>query len=77
MARAVLSTSEIAAMLGIPLWRVQRVFELKLVPEPDKVGGRRVVSSRDLPLIIDALRSRGWLSDAAPMPLLGGGLPIV
>ena len=56
-----LTTQQIADLLGVELWRVQRLYELKLLPEPERFGGRRAILSSDLPAIVDALRRRGWL----------------
>ena len=60
-----LTTRQIAELLGVEVWRVQRIFELELLPEPTRFAGRRVIPSVHIPEIVDALRSRGWLPQTA------------
>lgn len=57
-----LTTSQVAALLGVEPWRIRRLYEEGLLSEPQRLGGRRLVSSRDLPAVIDSLRQKGWLS---------------
>ena len=59
-----LTTREVAELLGVSVWRVQRLFELGVLPEPPRFAGRRIVSSKMLPDIVDGLRSRDWLAAA-------------
>lgn len=59
-----LSTREVATMLGVDLWRVQRLFEDGHLPEPERFCGRRVIGGEMLPAVIDALRERNWLSQS-------------
>lgn len=47
--------------LGVQAWRITRLFELGCIPEPPRVGGRRLIPAAMLPEIVDALRQRGWL----------------
>jgi hypothetical protein len=63
----VLSTREVASMLNVPSWRIRRLFEEGELVEPPRVAGRRVVPASMLPAIIDALRNRDWLPEAAEM----------
>ena len=42
-AGAYLSLGEVAARFGIDLWRVQRLFRRRLLPDPPRVGPFRVV----------------------------------
>ena len=60
-----LSTREIAEMLGTDVWRIQRLFEDGNLDEPPRFAGKRMINSRALPIIIDALRRRGWLATEA------------
>ncbi len=55
------STRDVADWLGIEEWRVRRVFEARLVPEPPRIGRHRAIPVDLLPLVIDALRAKGWL----------------
>lgn len=59
--RTNLSTSQVAQLLGVQTWQVQRVFEHGDVAEPERFAGKRVIAGEMLPAIVDALRSRGWL----------------
>lgn len=59
------STREIADTLGTQEWRVRRLFEDKTLPEPDRFVGKRAIPGESIPAIIDALRARGWLPQAA------------
>ncbi len=59
-----LTTRDVAALLGVDEWRVRRVYEDGTLPEPSRLGGIRVLTGADLPAIIDALRDRGWLRAA-------------
>ena len=56
-----LTTRQVAELLGVEVWRVQRLFELGVLPEPPRFAGRRVVSGDMIPAIVDGLRSRNWL----------------
>ncbi len=56
-----LSTSDVARLFQ-PLeeWRVRRLFEAGDLPEPPRMGGRRIIERSQLPLIIEALSRRNW-----------------
>lgn len=71
MAAALLTTRQVAELLGSEEWRVRRLFEDGTLPEPDKFGGKRAIPKRLLPRIAAELRKRGWLTDSAPAPLAG------
>ncbi len=47
--------------LGIQSWRIARLFELGILPEPQRIGNRRLIPKSMVPRIVDALRERGWL----------------
>lgn len=57
-----LTTREVADLLGTDIWRLQRIFEDGTLPEPQRFAGRRVITPDLIPAIVDALRARGWLS---------------
>jgi len=64
-----LTTGELGDALGIQAWRIARLFELGVVPEPQRIGGRRLIPKSLIPAIVDALRERGWLpADSAGEP---------
>lgn len=56
----------IAAAEGctIPPWKIGRLYEMRLLPAPSHVGGRRAIPQSHLPLIVAAMRERGWLPQA-------------
>ena len=56
-----MTTTEVAEFLGVESWRVIRVFEDGLVPEPRQFARRRVITPDIVPHIVNALRSKGWL----------------
>lgn len=60
----VLTTKQVADLLGVACWRVQRVFENGDVAEPDRFAGKRAIPRELLPQIVDALRAHGWLPAA-------------
>ena len=60
------STRNLGDWLGVEEWRVRRVFEDRLVPEPPRVGRNRAIPVSMIPLVIEALRSKGWLPEFAP-----------
>ncbi len=59
------STRDVADTLGVEIWRVQRLYEQGEIPEPVRFAGRRVIPPAHVPLIVDALRRRGWLNESA------------
>jgi len=58
------TTREIAEILGSREWRVRRLFEDGTLPDPPRFAGKRVIAGERIPLIVDALRLRGWLPNA-------------
>ena len=60
-ARPFLSLGEIADLLSVQSWRICALFELGLLQEPERVSGRRMIPKEQIPEVIDALRSKGWL----------------
>ena len=64
--KTVLSTHDIAVLLGTDDWRVRRLFEDGSLPEPERFAGKRLIPGTLLPAVVDALRHRGWLPEPAP-----------
>ena len=63
------TTREVAeALPGVAEWQIRRCHELHLLPDPPRFGGKRAVPAEHIPLIVDALRARGWLSKQEPAP---------
>jgi hypothetical protein len=54
--------------LGVQSWRIARLFELGILSEPPRIGRRRLIPKSMIPLIVDALRTRGWLPPSADDP---------
>ena len=59
------TTGDLGDTLGVQAWRIARLFELGVLPEPSRIGGRRLIPKAMIPEIVDALRARGWLPEAA------------
>jgi hypothetical protein len=57
----IFTTREIAELLSVDTWRVQRLFEDGTLQEPARFAGKRAIPREMLPEILDALRARGWL----------------
>ena len=58
------TTGELGDNLGVQSWRVARLFELGVLPEPQRIGGRRLIPRSMVCDVVDALRQRGWLPEA-------------
>jgi len=61
---SVLSLGVVAKRFAQPVWKIRRLFERGLLPEPARIGSYRVISVSDLPLVEQALRSAGYLASA-------------
>lgn len=61
--RPYLSLGEVADHLSVQSWRIARLFELGVLPEPERVAGRRMISTDLIPAVAEALRARGWLAN--------------
>ena len=59
------TTGDLGDTLGVQSWRIARLFEMGVLPEPSRIGGRRLIPKSMIPEIVDALRNRGWFPDAA------------
>jgi predicted site-specific integrase-resolvase len=53
------TTGELAEELGVQGWRIARLFELGLLPEPPRCGGRRVIPEEMVPDIVALLEKKG------------------
>jgi len=56
-----LTTGGLADTLGTQGWRIARLFELGVLPDPPRVAGRRMIPKSMIPAVVDALRAREWL----------------
>lgn len=59
-----LSTGDVAELTGVETWKIRRLFEDGNLPDPPRIGQARAIPRESIPSIIDALRSRGWLSES-------------
>ena len=55
------TSGELGDSLRVQGWRISRLYELGLLPEPPRCGGRRLIPKAHIPLIVELLRQRGWL----------------
>ena len=58
------TTGELGDSLGVQSWRIARLFELGVLPEPMRIGGRRLIPRAMVCDVVDALRNRDWLPRA-------------
>ena len=59
------TTAEIAELLGVKTWQIQRLFTQRAVPDVSRFAGKRCIPRSMVPVLVDGLRSRGWLPEAA------------
>ena len=57
------TTREISEDLGVPEWKVRRCYELRMLPDAPRFAGKRAVPPQHVPLLVDAMRMRGWLPE--------------
>lgn len=57
------STVAMGELLGTDAWRVRRLFERGILPDPPRIGRNRAIPATMIPQIVDALRDREWLPD--------------
>ena len=71
----VLSTGQVARILGVPRWQIMDLFDRGVLPEVQIVAGRRLVPAETIPEIKLALERRGChaADPAALSGLLAGG----
>ncbi len=69
--RPFLSLGEVADLLSVQSWRIARLFELQVLPEPERIAGRRLIPKETIPEVIDALRARGWLPESSSISEFG------
>ena len=58
-----LTIGQAAERLGAQSWRLRRLYQRGLLPEPQWVGRSRVVNEDDLPQIRTALEKAGYLPE--------------
>jgi hypothetical protein len=59
-----LTLGELASRIGCESWRIRRLFERKLLPEPRRVGKFRVFSESDVEAVRKVAESAGYVSCA-------------
>lgn len=60
----VYTTREAGDFYGVGEWRVRRLFESGILPEPPRFGYKRVIDAALLSDIGDKLREHGWLPES-------------
>jgi hypothetical protein len=56
-----LSLGDVSRQLGAPVWSIRRLFERKLLPEPERLGNYRMIDVEQLPTVEAKLREVGYL----------------
>ena len=59
-----LSTRQVAELVGVPTWRIRRLYESGILADPQRVGLTRLIPSDHVPSIRETLREHGWLPHA-------------
>jgi excisionase family DNA binding protein len=59
------TTTEIAKLLRLQDWMIRRLFEDGTLPEPPRVGGRRLISQKYIGTIRRACEARRWIAEEA------------
>ena len=57
-----MTIGDVARRLGIPAWKVRRLFERGVLPPARRVGIWRVISTKELPKVEKALQEAGYLT---------------
>jgi DNA-binding transcriptional MerR regulator len=65
-----LTTAEAGRILGVPTWRIRRVFTDGLLPEPRRCGMNRTIRKADLRRIERILRQSGAIGNEANIPVV-------
>ncbi len=58
------TSGELGDLLGVQSWKIARLFELGIMREPPRVGGRRLIAKSLVPQVVESLRLRGWLAES-------------
>jgi hypothetical protein len=58
-----ITVGELGDTLQVQSWRIARLFELGILPEPPRVGRNRAIPKTMVPQIVDELRASGWLPE--------------
>jgi DNA-binding transcriptional MerR regulator len=61
MSKPPITLGTISRRTGLPVWKIRRVFERGLLPEPQRVGAYRVIDEADYHKVEAVLRSAGYL----------------
>jgi hypothetical protein len=56
----------VARRFNLPLWKIRRIYQRGLLPEPERVGNYRVVRETDLPKVERALIAASYLPEGEP-----------
>lgn len=56
------TVGECAEEIDTQAWRIARLFETLVIPEPPRLGNRRIIPRSLIPRITQELTARGWLN---------------
>lgn len=56
-----MTLGQVADNLGVQVWRVRRLYERGILPEPPRFQRSRLVRRDDLPAVKEALEKAGYL----------------
>jgi len=56
-----LTLGDLGRRLGVPVWKIRRLYERGLLPAARRVGSWRVVMETDVSTVEEALRAAGYL----------------
>jgi hypothetical protein len=59
---------QLAKRFGCQTWQVGRLFERRLLPEPMRIAGNRVIRADELPAVEQALEQCGYIEAKAVTP---------
>jgi hypothetical protein len=63
---------QLAESLGIPAWRVRRLWEDGTISKPaTKLGTTFVLNRAEIALVVSELTARGWLKPLLPVESVG------
>lgn len=57
------TVGDLAKRLGIAAWKIRRIFEEGVLPEPPRAGRYRIFFPEDLPALVAALVRRGHVPE--------------
>ncbi len=62
----VVTLGDLARHFKRPAWMIRRLFERRLLAEPERVGAYRVIPVSEIPKVETALRAAGYIAADEP-----------